>query len=89
MATFQVLKSKSFDRDFKNYWYMPKIVALLKDAIAKLKEGKRLPKQHFLKGKMKGLLECHLKDDLLLLWSVNGTMIKLEHIGTHHQIFGR
>ncbi len=64
------------------------------DAIVNLlAQGKSLPvacKDHSLQGKLQGHRECHIKDDLLLLYAVyekERTLI-LADIGTHSQLFG-
>lgn len=85
---YSIKTSKSFEKDLKSIQHMPNIMAIINDAIVKLKEGKRLPGQHPLIGDMKGLWECHLPFGKLLLWRVKGSVVKLERLGTHHQLFG-
>ena len=58
------------------------------DAIQKLENGEKLHQEHFLKGRLKGLKECHLAYGQLLVWSVEGSVLKMLRIGTHHQLFG-
>lgn len=86
--SYKIKTSKSFERDLKSIQHLPNIMAMIKEAIGKLKEGKGLPRQHALKGDMKGLLECHLPFGKLLVWKLNGSVVTLERIGTHHQLFG-
>ena len=86
--SYKIKTSKSFEKDLKSIQHKPNIMAKINDAIGKLKEGKRLPRQHALIGDMKGLLECHLPFGKLLVWKVKGSIVTLERFGTHHQIFG-
>lgn len=88
MLGFQIEISKSFNKDLKCHWHKPKIMQIVQDAIEKLKEGRRLPYEHVLKGDWKGHRECHLPCGLLLIWTVSGSLVKLKRLGTHHQIFG-
>ncbi|MBR1519833.1 MAG: type II toxin-antitoxin system YafQ family toxin [Bacteroidaceae bacterium] len=88
MQNYQVKKSNSFIRDLKCLRHRPKIIANVNDAISQLENGEKLPMEHFLKGKLKGLKECHLQCGLLLVWAVNGSVVKLLRLGTHHRIFG-
>ena len=89
MTKNQIRRSTSFNKDLKDYQHKPNIMAMLQNAIQKLTYGEKLPKEHALKGKLKGNKECHLRYGLLLVWSVNGSIIELLRLGTHHQIFGR
>lgn len=46
-------------------------------------------KPHILKGNYKGLWECHIQPDWLLVWEQNETikLIKLYRTGTHSDLF--
>lgn len=85
---YSIKTSKSFKKDLKSIQHNPNYMAMINDAIGKLKEGKRLPRQHALKGKMKGLLECHLPFGKLLVWKLEESVVTLEYLRTHHQLFG-
>lgn len=85
---YKIKTSKSFEKDLKSIQHKPNIMAMINDAIGKLKDGDRLPRQHALKGDMKGLLECHLSFGKLLVWKVKVSVITLERLGTHHQLLG-
>ena len=43
-----------------------------------------------LKGEYKGLMECHIENDYLLIWRdpVN-SIIWLERLGSHSELFGK
>ncbi|MCL2176873.1 MAG: type II toxin-antitoxin system YafQ family toxin [Firmicutes bacterium] len=42
---------------------------------------------HILKGKYKGMWECHVSNDLLLVWEVRGEYIYFNALGTHSDLF--
>ena len=88
MQRFQIEKSKSFIKDLNSLRYKPNVLAIVQDAIQKLENGEKLHQEHFLKGRLKGLKECHLAYGQLLVWSVEGSVLKMLRIGTHHQLFG-
>jgi mRNA interferase YafQ len=65
---------------------------LLDVAVTKLVLEGKLPvayKPHILKGNYKGLWECHLQPDWLLVWEQNETikLISLVRTGTHSDLF--
>lgn len=67
-------------------------VTLLKDVISTLESKGKLPavyKPHLLKGNYKGLWECHIQSDWLLIWEQNETikLITLYRTGTHSDLF--
>ena len=57
-----------------------------------LQQGKTLPDKycdHELKGNLKGIRECHIKpDDLLLYFVIEDEVLKLVDLGSHAKIFG-
>jgi mRNA interferase YafQ len=64
----------------------------LNQIIQLLFSGSELPekhKNHFLKGNYKGLYECHISPDWLLIYSKNETirLITLIRTGTHSDLF--
>lgn len=68
-------------------------IELLETVLNILKERSRLPekyKDHELNGKLKGLRECHIKGDLLLIYEVDKDerLIILHEIGSHSYLFG-
>jgi len=43
---------------------------------------------HFLSGKYRGFMECHVEGDLLLIWlNEAGDVIDLVRFGTHSELF--
>lgn len=62
----------------------------VEEVIEQLANGKALPAQnrdHALKGNKKGLRECHIRGDLLLIYKIqnNILLLTLIDIGTHSQ----
>ncbi len=45
-------------------------------------------KPHMLSGDYKGCMECHVENDLLLIW-IDGDIIDLVRIGSHSELFGK
>jgi len=58
--------------------------------LALLLDSKELPKEardHALKGDWADFREFHISGDLLVIYQVDNTNIKLVRIGTHSQLF--
>lgn len=88
MQRFKIEKSKTFIKDLNSLRDKPSVMTNVQDAIRKLENGEKLHQEHFLKGRLKGLKECHLQYGQLLVWIVEGSVLKMLRIGTHHQLFG-
>lgn len=56
-----------------------------------LSKGEKLPskyKPHILIGEYSGYMECHVENDLLLIWIDNESdLIKLIRLGSHSELF--
>ena len=68
--------------------------ALLDNVIKILASGEKPPqkcRKHNLDGEYKGCLECHIADDLLLIWQQNDKekVLTLINIGTHSELFDK
>jgi mRNA interferase YafQ len=66
-------------------------LSLLKEAVEKLANGEKLPKEykdHALKGNRKGFRDCHIKDDWVLIYRIykNTLILVLSETGTHSDI---
>ena len=60
--------------------------------VSYLQETGTVPNEYYphkLEGKYKGLWECHIKPDWLLVWRINKNEIEIEltHTGTHSDLF--
>lgn len=45
-------------------------------------------KDHALTGNWKGWRDCHIKNDLVLIYKIMGDEIRLARLNTHSEIFG-
>lgn len=56
-----------------------------------LSKGEKLPskyKPHILIGEYSGYMECHVENDMLLIWIDNKSdLIKLIRLGSHSELF--
>jgi mRNA interferase YafQ len=88
----RILKQTSqFKKDLKRIQNNPKKVAGLEVVLWLLKETGTLPlkyQPHILKGNYKGYMECHVENDLLLIWmNESEDVIKLIRLGSHSELF--
>ena len=62
------------------------------EVIDALAEGLQLPeayRDHPLHGNFEGSRECHIRPDLLLVYTLEGDeLLRLERLGSHSEIFG-
>lgn len=61
--------------------------------ISELKAGRNLIqkyKDHSLKGSLLGVRECHIRNDILLMYEIDGDnlIIHIVDIGSHAELFG-
>ncbi len=52
---------------------------------------KPIPKKyldHPLSGDLVGFRDCHIQNDLVLIYKITGDTVELHHLNTHAQIFG-
>lgn len=78
-----------FKKDFKRIRRFPKKVAAFEHIANMLINDIPIPPEynpHLLKGEYKGCMECHIEDDLLLIW-IDGDIIDLLRLGTHSELF--
>ena len=45
-------------------------------------------KDHPLSGDWQGFRDCHIKNDLLLIYRISGEILELARLNTHAEIFG-
>ncbi len=86
-----IIKSTRFRKDYKRYKNNENKIRALFKVVEYLERGEDVPqryKPHFLKGEYKGLLECHIESDFLLIWlDPNDDTITLERLGSHSELF--
>ena len=84
--------TKDYKRDLKRLANQPEILlsAEMSDVMHHLLNGKNLPekyKDHALSGNWKGFRDCHIKNDLVLIYHVNNEELTLVRLNTHSEVF--
>ena len=87
-----ITQSNLFRKDLEKAKKRKFNLSLLKEVVLKLANNEKLEpkyKDHALKGKFKGLRECHIQPNWLLIYSVDGNEIELLlfRTGTHSDLF--
>lgn len=89
----ELIQTVKFKKDIKRYIHREDKMANLDVVLDLLRKEQRIPasyKPHKLQGKMQQYWECHIENDLLLLWEdPKTTKIYLARFGTHSEIFKR
>jgi len=85
-------QSNLFKKDIKLAKKRGLDMKLIDEAVTQLVIHGKLPqkyKPHLLKGNYKGLWECHIKPDWLLIWKQDDQikLISLTRTGTHSDLF--
>lgn len=84
-------QSRQFKKDFKRIQHDPEKLLCLADVLAQLGSTGTVPakyRPHFLSGKYKGCIECHVQNDFLLIWiDESRELIKLTRLGSHSELF--
>ena len=88
---YKVELSTQFKKDYKNIMKDTNDIELLDKVITMLANGEKLPakyRDHSLKGKFKGLRECHIKPDWLLIYKIHNKrlILYLSRTGSHSQV---
>lgn len=89
---YTVRISSRFKKDFRRCIKRGFNMKLITDAMDLLKATGTLPAQyrpHRLHGNMRGVWECHIQPDWLLIWEQNDTELTLlfTGTGTHSDLF--
>ncbi|ROS87288.1 type II toxin-antitoxin system YafQ family toxin [uncultured Duncaniella sp.] len=83
--------SGQFRKDLKRYKHQRDKLEALEHILGYLQRGEAIPqeyKPHMLSGDYKGHLECHVQNDLLLIWFDRTTdTVVLVRFGTHSELF--
>lgn len=83
--------STQFKKDIKRYAGNPGAIVELKKVLELIQNEIPIPsnyKPHKLVGQYVGCLECHIKNDLLLIWIDNiAGVAYIERFGTHSELF--
>ena len=89
----QIEYSSAFKKDYKKAKATPRhrheVDALVEAAVGLLLDGKPPSRDHALAGNWAGYRECHLKPDLLMIYSKPNTdTLRLARLGSHSELFG-
>ena len=94
---FGVIRTKQFERSYRTVKKSGLLKAALErdiaDVIQLLMEGERLPDDyldHSLSGELQRYRECHIRNDLLLIYQKREKelILVLVDIGSHSHLFG-
>jgi len=88
----KILKlSGQFKKDLKRYKHQPEQLDALEHILGFLQKGEPIPaeyKPHMLYGDYKGHMECHVQNDLLLIWfDKTSDTVVLVRFGSHSDLF--
>lgn len=88
----KIVTSSIFRKDVERAKKRHLNIQLLEEVINKLANDEKLDpvyRDHALKGKFKGMRECHIKPDWLLIYSIEGNELELFlfRTGTHSDFF--
>jgi mRNA interferase YafQ len=87
----RVAQQRRFKLDLKRQMRRGKDIEELIAAVELLAEGGSLPdgyRPHRLTGEWKGIWECHIEPDWLLIYEVTPDEVLLIRTGTHADLFG-
>ena len=80
-----------FKKDLKRIQNNPRKIEHLKTVLTFLQETGIIPEKynpHKLTGDYSGFMECHVENDLLLIWlDEENNTIKLVRLGSHSELF--
>ena len=83
--------STLFKKDFKKVARLPiPVIVEVGLVIKMLQLGEALPEKyvdHPLSGDWNNYRDCHVKPDLVLIYKVDSTSLKLARIGSHSELF--
>ncbi|MCM1355609.1 MAG: type II toxin-antitoxin system YafQ family toxin [Staphylococcus sp.] len=83
--------TSQFKKDLKRYKRKQAELDAVETVLGYLMRGEEVPleyRPHLLTGNYKGHMECHVKNDLLLIWIDHETnTIVLVRLGTHSELF--
>ena len=88
-----VQSSKAYKRDLKKLASSPEFLTSIEyiEVMYHLLNGMALPAKYFdhaLSGEWQGFRDCHIKNDLVLVYKVEGSVLQLARLNTHSEVFG-
>ena len=88
---YELKMTGQFKKDLKRIQNNPKKIEHLKAVLTSLQETGLVPENynpHKLTGNYNGFMECHVENDLLLIWlDEEENIIKLVRLGSHSELF--
>lgn len=87
---FEIRYKTLFKKDYKKLKSQNFDEKLFCEILILLTNKKPLPhkfKNHPLKGKFIGCFDCHIKPDIILIYSFDETTLYLHRIGSHSDLF--
>lgn len=88
---YKIKVFKNFEKDVKKN-PLPLMTQEWIEVMSCLIKGEKLPekyKDHALHGDLKGYRDCHVFNDLVLLYRYSGEMLELHYLGSHNQAFAK
>jgi mRNA interferase YafQ len=85
-----ISETVAFKKDFKRYYKDIKIKKILSEVIYNIANSEPLDrkfKNHQLKGQWYPSYDCHILSDLVLIYQITETEIRLVRIGSHSELF--
>ncbi|MFV0267759.1 MAG: type II toxin-antitoxin system YafQ family toxin [Draconibacterium sp.] len=87
----EIKVSSQYRKDLKKYRNQSQKLAKLQVILKMLASDESLPQKyrpHYLKGKYKGCMECHIEGDFhLIWWDEDKNTIELLRLGSHSELF--
>lgn len=86
----EIVQTKKFKKDFKKYQHNKKVIEELDNILDFLERQKSLSKKykdHSLSGKYVDARDCHILNDVVLIYRISTERIFLERIGSHSELF--
>jgi len=85
---YSIKRASQFKTDFKTLTKKQK--NNLKEVVSTLSKGESLEvrrKDHPLKGKWSSYRDCHVENDLILIYKIENDILNLARVGTHSKLF--
>lgn len=85
----QLVLTKSFKKDIKKH-YLHLATPEWADVLSQLLAGLPLPRKyldHQLTGNQQDFRDCHVKNDLVLIYETDETRVILHRLNTHSELF--
>ncbi len=82
-------QSSQYKKDLKRYARDNEVIKKLFMILKLLAEEKAIPREfkpHILTGDYKGLWECHIENNVLLIW-IDKDIVELVRLGSHSELF--